>query len=406
MVIPRKRSAVSPTKEDDSAIEVNQNFISKLPNDILHAILSRVPLDAAARTMVLSKRWLTVFPTKPDLDMSNFSLGLYMRLDDSELAARLGQLSRSRKLESYLNGTMDTFVMSIVKQRVDADLKRFSFCGSLSSKSFNACVHKLVSLNVPDIDLVLILYSPLSLPDRFYSHRSVRHLKLQSVCPLRRPHLITEGPSNLLLLSLSKVLVAETFHSLKSLWLDGVYFMDSHLLTCFFVSQNFPHLTLLFLHNCFGLEGANTAPKPLVIQCKTLTEVHLNWLHFGAIKVHGENITILNAQWCLGHGNSPSSLTLNTPRLEHFYWSGYGCPIEIIAPKPGLKATFCAGINVSTIPSNMDSAMSFFEAFTNMTKISIGAQTIEVRVLFVLILVDLYITLHLCEYIYIPLQQP
>ncbi|KAI9083145.1 hypothetical protein K1719_034878 [Acacia pycnantha] len=45
------------------------DFISNLPNDILLAILSLLPVDEAVRTSILSKRWLSLWENTPHLDL-------------------------------------------------------------------------------------------------------------------------------------------------------------------------------------------------------------------------------------------------------------------------------------------------------------------------------------------------
>lgn len=53
--------------------EVDEDYISGLPDDLLHNILLRLrSTAAAARTSVLSRRWLRVWAHLPDLEHGNF----------------------------------------------------------------------------------------------------------------------------------------------------------------------------------------------------------------------------------------------------------------------------------------------------------------------------------------------
>ncbi|KAJ1689742.1 hypothetical protein LUZ63_013897 [Rhynchospora breviuscula] len=53
--------------------EQQQDFISSLPDDSLHIILSKLPLRDAAVTTAVSKRWAPLFPTLPYLDIHSAS---------------------------------------------------------------------------------------------------------------------------------------------------------------------------------------------------------------------------------------------------------------------------------------------------------------------------------------------
>ncbi|KAJ4771253.1 F-box/RNI-like/FBD-like domains-containing protein [Rhynchospora pubera] len=56
-------------KEQQQQQEVDEDFINSLPDDILHIILSKLPIRDAAVTTAVSKRWAPLFPTLPSLDI-------------------------------------------------------------------------------------------------------------------------------------------------------------------------------------------------------------------------------------------------------------------------------------------------------------------------------------------------
>lgn len=47
--------------------EHGEDIISSLPDDLIHHILSHLPINAAVQTCVLSKRWIPIWSTLPYL---------------------------------------------------------------------------------------------------------------------------------------------------------------------------------------------------------------------------------------------------------------------------------------------------------------------------------------------------
>ncbi|KAF3342145.1 F-box/LRR-repeat protein [Carex littledalei] len=67
---PAKKQTVATDQEEE---QQDLDFISRLPDEILHTILSELEIRDAAVTTAVSKRWAPLFPTLPSLKIDDSS---------------------------------------------------------------------------------------------------------------------------------------------------------------------------------------------------------------------------------------------------------------------------------------------------------------------------------------------
>ncbi|EYU22857.1 hypothetical protein MIMGU_mgv1a018310mg, partial [Erythranthe guttata] len=129
--------------------ENNEDFISKLPDEILVSILSRTSTKDSIRSCVLSKRWRDLYKFVPSVTLR--CTDLVKRGGDHD--AHSSYLVTNR-LRNYL------------LLRSGSRIRSFSFrcCEPRSSDRFVSCVHSLARLGVEE----LVLH--FSLPFRFSCH--------------------------------------------------------------------------------------------------------------------------------------------------------------------------------------------------------------------------------------------
>ena len=86
---------------------VDRDFIRKLPDCVLHHIVSLLPYKEAARTATLSTRWRRVLPSERVVDLDERKLGFLFR-GESGFASVTKVL-----MENYREACMDKFSLTL-----------------------------------------------------------------------------------------------------------------------------------------------------------------------------------------------------------------------------------------------------------------------------------------------------
>ncbi|KAI3951811.1 hypothetical protein MKW92_009209, partial [Papaver armeniacum] len=130
--------------------------ISNLPGSILHHILSFVDTRNAARTSVLSKRWMHIWRSIPILKFQNYN---------------------SRNPDTFIN-----FVDKTLEFHNETNIQKFSLSSDayLNEPRIEKWISTVISHNVEDFSLRLNRRDVVSMPSDFYTCESLTSLKLLS----------------------------------------------------------------------------------------------------------------------------------------------------------------------------------------------------------------------------------
>ncbi|XP_059438540.1 F-box/LRR-repeat protein At3g26922-like [Corylus avellana] len=197
-----------PRLNEEEDIDGNSKSLGKLPEEVLRHILSFLPIEDAARTSVLSKRWEYLWASIPNLDF------LLLR-------------SAKRDITLFMN-----FVDRVLSLRKSSVIKRFTLCcyvildASRVSTWISATVrHKVQELRIELHDCKGVF----SLPYCLFTCETLISLHLDMPCILKLPTTIC-------------------FSNLKILTIENVTFSDEYLTQQFF--SGLPVLENLKLCRC------------------------------------------------------------------------------------------------------------------------------------------------------------
>ncbi|KAF9590522.1 hypothetical protein IFM89_035731 [Coptis chinensis] len=195
-------------------MSVAEDRISKLPDTLLHYILSFLPTKQVVATSVLSTTWTTLWTSVPKLDFSS-------RGYSSESA---------RKFMNSIDRVLLSHNLSIIK--------KFSLsCSNCDNSRINAWLSAILKHKVQELNLSLCVYKKESivLPIALFSCASLTVLILSSVGIVKAPSFIS-------------------FPYLKILQLRDVQFFDECLTDSF---SSFPVLEELSICNCKWINNSN-----------------------------------------------------------------------------------------------------------------------------------------------------
>uniref|UniRef100_A0A5B7B567 F-box domain-containing protein n=2 Tax=Davidia involucrata TaxID=16924 RepID=A0A5B7B567_DAVIN len=239
-----------------------EDIISKLPDGVLHHILSFLSTKDAIRTSILSSRWQYLWTSISDIDLNDTLMWF------------------GKKRENY--PMCRTFFLDFVERVLllhDAsDIKRLrlTFDVHVNASRVNSWISAAIRHKVQELVLQLPLRELFVLPCCLFTCKSLAVLELRMDCDLRIPTNIC-------------------FSSLKSLMLRPVTFLDDNSAQQLFSSC--PVLELLALEDC---EWKNI--KSITISIPTLkdltfyTGLNDEDLHDCEIKIYAANLISLN--WC------------------------------------------------------------------------------------------------------------
>ncbi|CAN6568652.1 unnamed protein product [Malus baccata var. baccata] len=290
--------------------ESSSNRISSLPDDILHHILSLLPVGSTAQTSVLSRQWNHLWASLPILDFSD------------------------------VKGGAVEFISKVLRHRHEnSNLKVFRVKGYLSSSCLYSCIDRVVKYRVEELALDVSLTDKYFSGDAFglpslFKCDSLRSLTLATY---KDPYYSPSIPKPHFGLLLSSNAVAKSgLHQLHTLSLTRVEFLDSALELDLFSASSLPSLEKLSMTNCKGITH-------LKITCPNIKDVHIIRMFLSSLDISGmrlENLEITHSFEVMVNGNR---VKIFAPNLKTFWWQHNYCTEESFAPSfPILRACHLA----------------------------------------------------------------
>ncbi|PWA72429.1 F-box/RNI-like superfamily protein [Artemisia annua] len=170
------------------------DYISQLPDCILHHILSFIPSKDVLKTSVLSKRWNNVWTSVSNLD-----------LDDALLYTSVIDCRDPPEETCFVN-----FVERVLTLRGGLSINRFRLSCRVyfDASRIYSWVSAAVMHNVQELDLCVFVEDPFVLPRSMFCSQTLTSLKLEINCVLEIPDIIC-------------------FPRLKTLYLSLIIFPDN-----------------------------------------------------------------------------------------------------------------------------------------------------------------------------------
>ncbi|KAK9265572.1 hypothetical protein L1049_012473 [Liquidambar formosana] len=149
MVQPRAATFV--LHQYDNSHKPSEDRISKLPDEILVTILSRLTIEEAGRTSVLSHRWeyLWTSITVLNFDVSNFDVSEILS-EDTRLGKRVLEIERSRYV---------CWVNQVLKSHLGPTIEEFRIVFDLTDRcNIDSWIKFAIERNVQRLELDLLVF--------------------------------------------------------------------------------------------------------------------------------------------------------------------------------------------------------------------------------------------------------
>lgn len=212
-------------------LEMEEDRISKLPDAILHHILSKIDFEQAVQTSILSRRWKNLWSSLPDLDF-NFR----------RLVIQSGLCLLSSNVNDRFMPRFRHFVIQFLSHRDDSSsIRKFQLSSShmtaTDSRFVEKCLDYAINHGVQHLDLDAYCHpTPFKFPDGFFVSKTLRVLKLKQYTR----SIVIPKP---FILSNLKTLYLESF-AFKDDDDDDIYSFPKEPFS------SFPNLEKLTLHRC------------------------------------------------------------------------------------------------------------------------------------------------------------
>ncbi|EPS66956.1 hypothetical protein M569_07821 [Genlisea aurea] len=272
--------------------EVGEDRISALPNDILHQILSCLPIKSIAQTSLLSKRWRSLWHTFPDLDFTTVeSLTRY--------ADRRGPRFASKTVDDVAGIKR---LLLARKEEEDSGLRLFRLRTVLSFARLRRLIECAVALDVQELDIDVNTSNYFDFPDAVLGDKRLMSLRLKSgYREIKMP---------------SAEVIQQAFQSLTVLSLTRGDFRDEPSAAAnIFTDPFFPSLKRLALEFCFGI-------KHLRVQLKNLLDLTVLYLRsLVKMELNSRKLEKLIVKSSFANTTERPQVLLSSPSLRRIVWS-------------------------------------------------------------------------------------
>ncbi|KAI7981503.1 putative F-box/FBD/LRR-repeat protein [Camellia lanceoleosa] len=189
----------------ENETETGEDWISDLPDAVLHHILFLLPIKSIAQTSVLSKRWRSIWSSFPDLDFTTTTNSV------GHFSSTIIKYSSTReRVHSPLAQGMDFIIPVLALRDKNSDLRILRFCAQLSFSRLISLIRCAVRRNVQELAIGVAADDYFNPPRCVTPCESLRVFKLKSRYPgIRLPPLsiMKSGFQSLHTLSLSLVIL-------------------------------------------------------------------------------------------------------------------------------------------------------------------------------------------------------
>ncbi|KGN46705.1 putative F-box/FBD/LRR-repeat protein At4g03220 [Cucumis sativus] len=267
----RRLSITNSHLHNDTSLALAVDYISHLPDALLHHILSSLPIKTAAQSATLSSRWRFLWFTLPDLDFSTTS------------------------------SISDLIITRILNSRPHhSNVRLLRFSATLTFSRLNALFRTAIRHQIQQLHLHVATNDYFNFPRCVISSDSLRVFNLRSTHPgfrLPPPSLMVSG-----------------FRSLNSLSLARMVFHDRPSLVDLFTETSFPVLKKLNLERCFGLEH-------LSVKCPVLEDFSLQLcFQLQGFDVFGAKLQSIKVSNCFDAYTTLTWVKIVAPNLNTLHW--------------------------------------------------------------------------------------
>ncbi|XP_075512535.1 putative F-box/FBD/LRR-repeat protein At4g03220 [Primulina tabacum] len=271
-----------------------QDRISDLPDDILHHILSFLPIKSIAKAGILSKRWRNVWYSFPNLDFTTANA-----VAESLFPFVRKPKMRRKERSCFLRGSkyIDQ-IIGLLEKHSGIRVLKFRFVVSFSG--LNSLIRGAVRHDVQELDVEVSTFDYFNFPRSVISCETLRVLRLKSLYPgFRLP------PAEIM---------KHGFKSLCSLSLSGIFLRDQPSILDLFTDSSFASLKNLHLDACSGL-------KNLWIKCPRLEDLSIDGCHqMQDLEISVQKLNRLRVTRCFICSNR-TRVMIDAPMLANIIWS-------------------------------------------------------------------------------------
>ncbi|KAL3645408.1 hypothetical protein CASFOL_010588 [Castilleja foliolosa] len=261
----------------------HEDRITDLPDDILHQILSYLPIKSIARTSVLSKRFNNLWFTFPDLDFTTLN------------TLSITSPPRTTAKHSHYVDQISTLLDN------HSDIRVLRFRAFLTFSRLTGLIRLAVRRNVQELDVEVATLDYFNFPRSIINSSTIKTLRLKSWHPgFRLPPI---------------EIMRDGFKSLSVLSLSRPVLHDRPSLVDLFTNSSFPLLKKLHLENCFGM-------KRLRVECPALEDLSLeSCFQLFDLEVCVGKLEKLRVSSCFDTYGFGSRVRIKAPRLRVVVWS-------------------------------------------------------------------------------------
>ncbi|EPS67260.1 hypothetical protein M569_07516, partial [Genlisea aurea] len=334
-----------------------EDRISGLPNDIIHQILSLLPIKAVAQTSVLSKRWKSLWLTLPDLDFTTVESLSRDTEDASPILAS--------DTEADVLGIER---MLLKRKKENSVLRLFRLRTALSFVSLRRLIECAVALDVQELDIDVNTSDYFTFPATVLLHKRLLSLRLRS--------------ENYEINLPSAEVIQRSFQSLTVLSLTRGDFRDKPSLVNIFTDPFFPSLKTLELELCSGITYLKVQLSNLlnlrVVGLESLVKMGINSKNLEKLSVERSFCCIEYTEVLLSspalkeiawfHNNTVENWIIeNLSDLQQVYLSDIACELKLRNFIAGISHCHCLFIFGPLIM-----VMPKYKPFNSLTSLMIG----------------------------------